>query len=156
METKTWNIGDRVKVKDWCDIDDCLKTKRTDANPHYWSTGKARNCGLIGRIVDRLYSEAFDCYVYTVQFDGQDIPSRSKFDCDAFESVPDVPEAKYHYNIQETDGLVVAILYETVGDEEKEVARGHGHIIHDGVNGFAQASSYALKKLYEKINGGSL
>ena len=156
MESKTWNIGDRVKVKDWCDIEESKKAKRTDSNPHYWSTGKAKNCGLIGRIVDTLYSEAFDCYVYTVHFDGQSSPSRSKFDCDSFEAVPEAPEAKYHYDIQKTDGRVIAILYETVGDEEKEVARGYGHIIHDGVNGFAQASSYALKKLYESLNGGKL
>ena len=34
--------------------------------------------------------------------------------------------------------------------------KGHAHLLHDGVVGYAQAASYALKKIYEKLNGGLL
>ena len=32
--------------------------------------------------------------------------------------------------------------------------RGHGHIIHEGAMGIAQASAYALKKIWQKMEGG--
>lgn len=32
-----------------------------------------------------------------------------------------------------------------------EIARGHGHVIHGGDLGIAQATSYAFRKIYEQI-----
>ena len=55
-----------------------------------------------------------------------------------------------------TNNVVVARLYETKDGEEKEIAKGHGHIIHEGAIGIAQASSYALKRIYEDLNGGHM
>lgn len=52
--------------------------------------------------------------------------------------------------------MVVAKFIETKGDTETELGRGHGHMIHEGALGIAQASSYALKKIFEKMNGGTL
>lgn len=33
----------------------------------------------------------------------------------------------------------------------KEIARGHGHVIHSGELGIAQATSYAFKRIYDRI-----
>jgi hypothetical protein len=54
------------------------------------------------------------------------------------------------------DNVVIAVLYAVVGDTKTEIARGHGHIMHEGVLGIAQASSYALKRIYMDLNGGSI
>lgn len=66
-------------------------------------------------------------------------------------------KSEYRYDIIKADtNVVVAVLYEIVNGNEVEVARGHGHIMHSGVVGYAQAASYALKKLLCNINGGEL
>ena len=62
----------------------------------------------------------------------------------------------YTYDFEFLDNLVIARLYEVVEDKKWEIARGHGHIIHEGLVGIAQASSYALKKILEAVNNGSL
>jgi hypothetical protein len=70
-----------------------------------------------------------------------------------------VEKVSYEYEFEYLDNLVVAKLFETYGDDSpirKELARGHGHIIHEGAKGIAQAASYALKKIYEKLNDGKI
>ena len=59
----------------------------------------------------------------------------------------------YKYEFEHLENVVVARLYEIKGDVVTEVARGHGHIMHDGVIGVAQAASYALKRIYEAVGG---
>jgi len=147
-----FNIGDRVKVKNWEEIDDHLKVKTASGNPHWWTAFKAKNCGCIGTVVDRLYSEAYSCQVYTVHFDGQDNPSRSSFDDESLVAVPDESIKEWNYEIICENGVVVAKLYE----DGQLIESGHAHILHDGIKGYAQASSYALKKIYEHLNGGTL
>ena len=51
------------------------------------------------------------------------------------------------------ENLVVGIMYEVKGSTKTEIVRGHGHIIHEGALGKAQAASYSLKKIYEKLGG---
>ena len=151
-----FNIGDRVRVVDYTEIPETAKAKKADGNPHLWTTGKARCCGLVGNIVDKLYSEAYDCFMYQVQFDGQELPSRANFDGDAFHIVT-AHEVSYDYRFMVKDGVVIATLYEICGDVAKEVIRGHGHLIHgDPLIAFAQAASYALKKNYVNLNGGEM
>ena len=66
-------------------------------------------------------------------------------------------QGTYRYEIQPAGkDVVVAILYETVGDVEREIGRGHGHIIHSGAIGFAQAASFAMKKIYTNMNEGKM
>lgn len=66
-------------------------------------------------------------------------------------------KSEYRYDIIKADtNVVVAVLYEIVNGKEVEVARGHGHIMHSGVVGYAQAASYALKKILCNINGGEI
>lgn len=49
--------------------------------------------------------------------------------------------------------VVIATLYEETEYAKSPLAKGHGHIIHEGANGVAQAASYACKKLYESLGG---
>ena len=118
--------------------------------------GIAKVAGLEGEIVDKLYSEAQGCSVYKIHLDGYDRPSK----CDFMEGMFDLVEednVQYTYEFEYLENLVVARLYEIVdGNIKKFIAKGHGHIFHDGAYGIAQAASYALKRICEELGGGSL
>lgn len=140
-----FNIGDRVRVKKYEDIPSEVRHK-----------GMSKQSGNDGEIVDILLSSANDRYVYKIHFDGYDRPSHTMFAGEAIDLIAELDKPIYHYEFEFLENLVVARLYETVGEERTEVAKGHGHIFHDGILGIAQASSYALKKIYEKLNGGEV
>ena len=140
MELK---IGDRVQVREYEEIPENLRTK-----------GAASLCGEVGTVMDKLWSEGNDCYVYRVRFDGFNRISSKMWTAESLELFVEHP-TEYKYEFEMLDNVVVVVLYEVVGDTKKEVARGHGHIIHEGVIGIAQASSYALKRIYMDVNGGS-
>lgn len=140
-----FNIGDRVRVKRYEDIPSEVRHK-----------GMSKQSGNDGEIVDILWSGANDRYVYTIHFDGYDRPSQTLFVGEAIDLVSELDKPTYSYEFEFLENLVVARLYEIVGEQKYEVARGHGHIFHDGINGIAQAASYALKKIYEKLNGGEV
>lgn len=61
------------------------------------------------------------------------------------------PPAKYYHEITYLDKVVLVVLYEATEDGPVEIARGHGHIIHEGARGITQATSYALKKIWYKM-----
>ena len=138
-----FNIGDRVRVRKYEDIPEELRNR-----------GLGKSAGRDGEIVDILWSNAKDTYVYRIHFDECDTPSRTDFVEGTFDLVSELDKPTYTYEFEFLENLVIARLYEIVGDQKYEVARGHGHIFHDGINGIAQASSYALKKIYEELNGG--
>lgn len=52
------------------------------------------------------------------------------------------------------ENLVAVRFYEDKGDKSTIIGRAHGHVFHEGAEGIAQAGSYALKRLLEKINDG--
>lgn len=58
----------------------------------------------------------------------------------------------YFHEITYLDDLVLVVLYEATEDGPKELARSHGHIIHEGVEGIAQAASYAMKGVWYKVH----
>ena len=60
----------------------------------------------------------------------------------------------YRHEFDYLDNVVVCRFYEVQGKVETEIMRGHGHIIHEGAMGIAQASAYALKKIWQKMEGG--
>jgi hypothetical protein len=138
-----FNIGDRVRVRKYEDIPSEVRHK-----------GMSKQSGNDGEIVDCLWSNASECYVYKIHFDGYDRPSHTEFVEEAIDLVSELDKPTYSYEFEFLENLVIARLYEIVGEQKYEVARGHGHIFHDGINGIAQASSYALKKIYEELNGG--
>lgn len=137
-----FNIGERVKIKSYWDIPEEARNK-----------GIAKVTNTEGEIVDKLYSEAKGCTVYRIHLDGYDRPSK----CDFVEGSFDlVGGGEYFYEFEYLENLVVARLYEIKDGEKVEIAKGHGHIFHDGAYGIAQAASYALKRICEDLNGGSL
>ena len=152
-----FKIGDRVKVKEYEEIADHLKTKNTDYNPSLWNAGKAKCCGLKGEIVDIMYSTAYEKYIYRIHFDGQEERSRADFTEEALEILQE-DEASYHFETDfAEDNVIIVIMYEDHEDgSSSEVARGHGHIIHEGALGIAQATSYAMYKLYKRMEENNL
>lgn len=104
-----------------------------------------------GVIVDKLYSHQHEMNLYFIKPDdgGRSFTRRE----DEIDMV--IKETQYRAVTDVANNVVIAILYETKnGGEEREVCRGHGHIIHEGAEGFAQACSWAYKKAFSKIDSG--
>ena len=140
-----FNIGERVRIRRYEDMPDSVKHK-----------GIAKNAGNDGEIVDKLWSAARDCMLYRIQFDGFDRVSKTDFPEGTFDRISDLKARKtYTYEFEFLENVTVARLYEVDGDGNKtEIAKGHGHLIHDGAKGIAQSASYALKRIYQDLNGG--
>lgn len=139
-----FKIGDRVKVKEYSDIPENYRTK-----------GIARLHGKVGTVTDKLYSETNGDFLYRVHFDGYERPSNVLWTDKQLYILIKKP-IEYKFEFETCDNVVVARFYEMEEGSKTEIARGHGHIIHEGDLGIVQASSYALKKIYEKMNGGTL
>lgn len=139
-----FKIGSRVRVRQFDDIPESIRHK-----------GLGRNAGKEGEIVDVLYSDANECYVYRIQFDGCATESRTDYVVGMFDVIEDVKTETYMHEIEYLDNVVVVRFYKVTDDSKQELARGHGHIIHNGAIGIAQATSYAMKRLYKKMNGGT-
>lgn len=63
------------------------------------------------------------------------------------------PPNRYWHEIEYLENVVLVVLYEATEDGPKELARAHGHIIHEGAEGIAQAASYAMRLIWFKIHG---
>lgn len=133
-----FNIGDRVRIRDRENMPEGMKTK-----------GISRIAGMDGVIIDRMHSHARGCTIYKIHLDAYEVPSKVDFLEGSFDLISDLEEATYTYEFEYAENLVIARMYELKGDSKKMIARGHGHIFHDGALGIAQATSYALKKLYK-------
>ena len=107
-----------------------------------------------GEAVDRFLSERQQEYLYRIKLDG--INTSAIHICTEDQLIPEVtePETTYHFEIEVLENLVSARFYEDKGDKTSLICRGHGHIFHDGAVDVAQAASYALKKITEKLNDG--
>lgn len=136
-----FNIGDRVRVKNYEDLPESMKSPRFGTL-----------CGKDGEIVDKLWSGARGCTVYKIHFDGAERPSSIDFLTKAIDLIADLDKKVYRYELDCLDNMVVAVMYEVGDDYKTEIARGRGHIIHEGAIGIAQAASYALKKIYQKLS----
>lgn len=103
-----------------------------------------------GTITDKMFSEARGCFMYIVKPDdnGRSIMRKE----DELEELH--PEKEYSIETEIADNVVIGVIYEIDGDQKYEVCRGHGHIIHEGAEGIAQACSYAYRKAFERIDSG--
>lgn len=135
-------IGDIVKIKPREELPaDLLTTRMTSL------------CGMEAEIIDRLWSESEDGYLYRVRLTGAKTVPVELFPEEALDLVVDEP-VEYDFETEVLDNVVVVRFYEMRDDERVELAKGHGHIIHDGAYGIAQATSYALKRIYQSMGGG--
>jgi hypothetical protein len=137
-----FNIGDRVRVRAYEDLPEEMKTK-----------GISRITGEYGEIIDMLHSSAKGCTIYKIQLDNYSVPSRVEFIEGSFDLISDLEQVTYTFEFDYAENLVAARMYELKNDSKKLIARGHGHIFHEGALGIAQAASYALKKLYQHLEG---
>ena len=131
-----FHIGDRVRHKTYEELPDKIKTE-----------GKGKMGNKVGTIVDRLFSESEGDFLYAVKFDDYN-ESRKLY---SQHHLALYSEATYCLEFDYLDNVVVARFYEVRDDVKKEIGRGHGHIIHEGAYGIAQAASYALKKIYDQF-----
>lgn len=133
-----FNIGDRVRVRPYAELPEDVKNKAT-----------ATLCGKEGEIVDIVFSNAKHRLFYTVHLDGYDKPSHKLFSEDSIDLAPKVVEPTYRHEFDYLENVVVARFIEIDTDgNETEIGRAHGHIIHPGAYGIAQAASYALKQIW--------
>lgn len=137
-----FKIGDRVRIKEYKDLPDDFRNRRV-----------ARVCGEEGEIVDMMWSQAKQATIYKVQLDGKNFISKCDFPEGSLILLPSASEVTYGYETEILDNVVVAHFYEYCGDDQRELAKGHGHIIHEGMLGIAQAQSYAIRRCYEKLAG---
>ena len=132
-----FNIGDKVRVKPFDKIPEGIRSR-----------GLGKSAGRVGEIVDVVYSNAKEKTVYKILFDGDVHVSRTDFEEGMIDPVGVPEKPRYEYEFDYLEKVVVARLYEVTEESKVEVAKGHGHIIHDGVFGIAQAASFALKRIY--------
>ena len=62
---------------------------------------------------------------------------------------PNFADENFELKIDVAHNIVIAILLKN----GEEIARGHGHIIHGGDIGIAQAISYAAKRIWLELGG---
>lgn len=108
------------------------------------------NSGVEGRVTDRLYSEARSRFVYVIKpSDGGRSFTREDGEIEFAQN-----NVEYRVDTQIADNVVIGIIYEVRNGIETEVCRGHGHIIHDGAVGIAQACACATKRALYAIDNG--
>lgn len=111
-------------------------------------------------VVDVIHSMASEKTFYLLNANGKVVDRRVKFTDENLVAVKD-ESVSYDFHIETADTVVIVSMFECCeGKPDKFICRGHGHIIHDGALGIAQAASWALRKIYQKIedreNGGKI
>ena len=134
-------------------IGQTIYVRNTNEIPESQRRTFAKVAGKRGVIVDKMRSEASATTVYRVRIDGSSCDSSINYP--SYVLMSSEKTKQYTVDVQVEDGVAVAVLYETNGDKKTELYRGHGHILHDGVEGVAQAVSYACKRLYLKVTDAS-
>lgn len=135
-----FKVGDRITVKQYADIPKPHKTRAV-----------GRLCGRSGKITNVL-TDANGEALYIIHLDGYAVESKKFWSGDCL--INEVP-AQYSWTFEVLDTVVVGAMFETVGNRKTEITRGHGHIIHEGSVGIAQAASYALKKAFENLKNAN-
>lgn len=101
----------------------------------------------VGTIEDIFRSEANRGDLYSVMLD--ETSTATVWRESDLEEYKDI--VSYNYEIECLENIVLVRLYECRDDSKTEIARGHGHIIHEGALGVVQAASYALKRIFFDI-----
>ena len=104
----------------------------------------------IGKVTDVMYSSHKKAYTYEVTNEEGAVQLFSE---EELEPVSEKNGYSMDIKIDIASNVVIATLYEESEDTMTPLAKGHGHMIHQGKLGVAQAASYACKKLYESLGG---
>ena len=129
-----FKINDRVRVKD-------LEELKGNED-RIFGAKYANRSGECGTIIDRLFSEANQRYVYSVMFDGSKTASRCKF-TDAELELAEDPK-RYDFSVSRLDDKMYAAMY----IDGEEFDRAWGIISEETDLGILQAASHAMKTLY--------
>lgn len=105
-----------------------------------------------GTVVEILKGETSSTKIFEVVLDsGESLWTREE--ALILEADLEPESSEYGVKIDFADNIVIVILCKN----GREIGRGHGHIIHSGKLGVAQAISFASKRMYldmgGKING---
>lgn len=108
-------------------------------------------------IIDKFASAISDDVQYRVRFDRNGYVPMRLFDEAQLDAFEEKAEYSFSFDIPEDEEtpMVVAIAKKTVDGVTTEIGRGFGHIIHEGDDGFLQAASYALKRIWNQHKYGS-
>lgn len=134
------NIGCRVRVKEFTEIPSEKRSPKL-----------SMLCLKEGEVIDKMYSEMGKDFLYIVKFDCYENKSSNLWTSDELELVEEIIH-DIDFKFEVADNVVIC----TAIEDGVEIGRGHGHIIHEGRIGVVQAASYALKRLYERMNGGTI
>ena len=101
-----------------------------------------------GFVIDVLWSESTG-WTYRVQENNHVffLPEND------LELVPEKKDYSMDIKIDIANNVVIATLYESGGGVQMPLRKGHGHLIHEGDVGIAQAASYACMRLYKSMGG---
>ena len=102
-----------------------------------------------GKVIDVMYSAHKDEYAYEVENDDK---ASALFGEEELKPVPN-KDYSMQIKIDIANNVLIATLYESTGGVQKPVAKGHGHLIHEGEIGIAQAASYACNRLWKRVAG---
>ena len=100
----------------------------------------------IGKVTDVMYSAHKKTYSYEVTNEEGAV---QLFAEEELEPIAEQKNYSMTIQIDIANNVVIATLFE----DESPLAKGHGHLIHDGELGIAQAASYACKRLFENMGG---
>ena len=107
--------------------------------------------GRTGEVKESLYSSLNDCWYYEVmERNTKEVCTHSEGD---LEMAAEKKDYSMTIQIDIANNVLIASLFEKVGDDLVTLAKGHGHLIHEGELGIAQAASFACKRLYESLGG---
>ena len=105
---------------------------------------------LILEVMDAFYSIRSNMWFYEVR-DHETMVDGTYGE----ESLELAPAKEYSMSIQIdiANNVVIATMYESEGKLKVPIHKGHGHLIHQGAFGIAQAASYACMRLYKSMEG---
>lgn len=125
-----FKIGDKIRVVSYEELPLERKNK-----------GVARACDREGVIIDKLFSNKENRYIYKVQLHAYNEPSSISFTDDMLTLTGGGNNLKLKVTI-EPDGVAVELYRGDV-----RLKRGFGRLLYEGEYGVAQAASWAAKMI---------
>jgi hypothetical protein len=130
-----YKIGEKVRIKDFYELP-----------TEYRSRAMGKVAGKDGVVVDKLESQAVGATVYLVLLDDTARVSSVHFSEACLERKEIPSEITFTIKVL-SDVVVVHML-----KDGNLFETGHGHIMYDGDVGVAHAASYAMKRIFMKLD----
>ena len=105
---------------------------------------------IVLEVMDAFYSIRSEKWFYEVR--DYETMTDGTYGEENLELAP-AKEFSMDIKIDIANNVVIATMYESVGGVQKPIHKGHGHLIHEGEYGIAQAASYACMRLYKSMGG---